>query len=340
MNRLVLVLIMAVAAGGIIKPSAAQTSPATDPAGKIAPIPVILDTDTGNDVDDTWALALLLKNPHFDIKLITTTDGKRDYRARLIARMLTIAKRTDIPIGLGAGTRSGGGKLSEWVKDFPLSKFTGRVEKDGVQALIEAVNESKQRMTIIAIGPLQTLAAALERDPALAEKVDLVGMQGSVFRGYGGSPSAQPEFNIKRAIPAAQKVFAAPWHSAIITPLDTCGLPEITLTGKRLDLLRSSDDKIVQGILQCARLYAGKPDDQPLKSTSVLYDTVAIYLAEPGDHPLLKMQKLNLAVTDKGMTIVSPTGAPMSVATSWKDVEGYREHLLYALVLKPPSSTP
>jgi hypothetical protein len=77
MNRLVLVLIMAVAAGGIIKPSAAQTSPATDPAGKIAPIPVILDTDTGNDVDDTWALALLLKNPSFELKLINTNDGTR-----------------------------------------------------------------------------------------------------------------------------------------------------------------------------------------------------------------------------------------------------------------------
>jgi hypothetical protein len=44
------------------------------------------------------------------------------------------------------------------------------------------------------------------------------------------------------------------------------------------------------------------------------------------------MQKLNLAVTDKGMTIVSPTGAPMSVATSWKDVEGYRDRLERSLL--------
>jgi len=32
-------------------------------------IPVILDTDIGEDIDDTWALGLLLKCPEFDVKL-------------------------------------------------------------------------------------------------------------------------------------------------------------------------------------------------------------------------------------------------------------------------------
>jgi len=37
-------------------------------------IPVILDTDIGIDIDDTWALGLLLKCPELDVKLITTTS--------------------------------------------------------------------------------------------------------------------------------------------------------------------------------------------------------------------------------------------------------------------------
>ena len=36
------------------------------------PIPVILDTDIGLDIDDVWALAFLLKCPELDVKLITT----------------------------------------------------------------------------------------------------------------------------------------------------------------------------------------------------------------------------------------------------------------------------
>ncbi len=37
------------------------------------PIPVILDTDIGADIDDTWALAILLRSSELDLKLVTTT---------------------------------------------------------------------------------------------------------------------------------------------------------------------------------------------------------------------------------------------------------------------------
>ena len=33
-------------------------------------IPVILDTDIGDDIDDTWALGFLLRSPEFDVKLV------------------------------------------------------------------------------------------------------------------------------------------------------------------------------------------------------------------------------------------------------------------------------
>ena len=64
-------------------------------------IPVILDTDIGNDVDDVWALVMLLKSPEVDIRLITTGTNNTIYRARLVAKLLEIAERTDIPIGVG-----------------------------------------------------------------------------------------------------------------------------------------------------------------------------------------------------------------------------------------------
>ena len=48
-------------------------------------IPIILDTDIGGDIDDTWALALLLKSPEFDVKLIVSDTGDTVYRARIIA---------------------------------------------------------------------------------------------------------------------------------------------------------------------------------------------------------------------------------------------------------------
>ena len=48
-------------------------------------IPVILDTDIGNDIDDTWALGQLLNSPELDLKLVLTSTGDTEYRARVAA---------------------------------------------------------------------------------------------------------------------------------------------------------------------------------------------------------------------------------------------------------------
>jgi inosine-uridine nucleoside N-ribohydrolase len=45
------------------------------------PIPVILDTDIGTDIDDTWALAMLLRSPELDVRLVVSDTDNTDYRA-------------------------------------------------------------------------------------------------------------------------------------------------------------------------------------------------------------------------------------------------------------------
>ena len=52
------------------------------------PVPVILDTDIGSDLDDTWALAMALKSPEIDLKLVTVTEFDVEYQAKLAAKML------------------------------------------------------------------------------------------------------------------------------------------------------------------------------------------------------------------------------------------------------------
>src|SRR5262245_37434188 len=63
--------------------------------------PVILTTDIGDDIDDTWALGLLLKSPELDLKLAIGDYGKREYRARLLAKFLSEVGRGNIPVGMG-----------------------------------------------------------------------------------------------------------------------------------------------------------------------------------------------------------------------------------------------
>jgi inosine-uridine nucleoside N-ribohydrolase len=301
-----------------------------------APVPVILDTDIGDDMDDAWALTLLLKSPQFDLKLVTTTAGNADYRAKLVAKFLTIAGRTDIPVGLGAGGRGDGhGREDEWLRDYKLGDYRGPVFADGAQALIDTVHLQASNgtpATIIAIGPLQTLNEALVRSPGLAREANFVGMDGSVRKGYDGNSKPEVEYNM-RFVPGSKRVFAAPWRSFAFTPLDTCGL--VRLSGAPFEQLKKSDDPLVEALLENYRIWSGKHTVSELTASSVLFDTVAIYQADPGPKPLLGLETLNISVADDGMTVIDPAGRKMIVATRWNNLAGYGDFL--ARVLNSPT---
>lgn len=296
--------------------------------GGEARIPVILDTDIGDDIDDSWALAMLLKSPQFDLKLVTTTFGKAVYRATLVAKMLTVAKRTDVPVGVGAGGRDGSAKLASWISDFPLTSYAGTVHQDGVQALIDTIDKTEGQLVLISIGPSDTVSAALTKRPDIAAKVVFAGMQGAVRKGYNGGAVA-PEWNVKVNIPAAKKALLAPWKAIAITPLDTCGL--VRLQGERFAALKRCSDPLTKAVLESYRIWAGKKSVDDLTESSILFDTVAVYLAMPGPKPLVTMEDLRITVTDNGTTAIDPGGMPMSVATSWTNMDAYLDLMVSTL---------
>jgi len=96
---------------------------------KIKKIPVILDTDIGDDIDDTWALSFLLRSPELDLKLVVGDKGRCEYRAKLIAKLLENAGRTDVPVGVGAEIKSDQGEeggQAAWVQGYDLGSYPGR----------------------------------------------------------------------------------------------------------------------------------------------------------------------------------------------------------------------
>ena len=174
-------------------------------------IPVILDTDIGFDVDDVWALAFLLACPELDIRLITTTTGDTLYRAKLVAKLLQLAGREDIPIGVGLPLDAIPNTHAEWLGDYSLSDYAGEVLRDGVGAICEIAEKSPEQVALVCIGPLPNIAAALQRDPNLTNNARFVGMHGSLRRGYLGAAKPMREYNVKQYALACQMVFTASW---------------------------------------------------------------------------------------------------------------------------------
>lgn len=279
--------------------------------------PVILDTDIGDDIDDTWALAMLLKSPELDVRMVLTDYGPTEYRARIAAKMLEVAGRTEVPVGVGLKQSNKTGPQWDWVKDYPFSRYAGKIYEDGVQALVRTIMDSADPITLICIGPVPNIAAALRMEPRIAPKTSFVGMGGSIRLAKDGIPGAVAEHNVAADVQASQKVFSAPWPSMTITPLDTCSL--VRLQGTNYKTVCESHDPVARAVIENYRIWLRGRSDEG--QTSRLFDTVAIYLAFADD--LLKMETLGLRVTDNGFTVEDTKARPVNCATEWKDLPAF-----------------
>lgn len=297
------------------------------------PRPVILDSDIGDDIDDTWALLMLLRMPELDLKLAVGDFGNALYRARLLARLLELTGRTDVPVAVGLGGGDEPGQQSGWLGDYQLTDYPGEVYEDGVQAIIDTINASPEPVTLLCLGPVPNIAEALRRDPSIATNARFVGMYGSIYKGYVGDDAPVAEYNVRVDPAALQAAFAAPWECTI-TPLDTCGL--VVLDGADYRRLYESDDPWLEALMANYRAWLPGapfiPADHDMRRTSTtLFDLVAVHLAAEGD--LLEMAELPIRVTDDGYTVIDPEhGRPVNCAIGWKDLDAFERQVVSTLL--------
>jgi inosine-uridine nucleoside N-ribohydrolase len=302
-------------------------------------IPVILDTDIGSDIDDTWAVAMLLKSPELDVKLIVSDRDDTVYRAKLIARMLEVAGRTDIPVGVGLHRQNvyTTPYQSAWVEGYDLAQYPGTVHQDGVGALVDVIMGAPEPITLVCIGPLPNIGAALEQEPRLAARARFVGMHGCLRTSHRNA-GVVAESNVVNDVAAAQRVFRASWGESIITPFATCG--RVVLKGERYQRLRTTRDPVMQAVMDNYRIWAsgqrntGRGD--PETASTVLFDTVAVYLAYTQKH--LVVERMGIRVTDEGVTVSDPAAPEVQVAMDWSDLDAYEE-LLTDRLLGPVTET-
>jgi len=308
-----------------------------------APVPTILSTDIGSDIDDTWALAHILRSPELDLRMVLTETGEAAYRGAVAAKFLEVAGRTDVEVALGIDF----GKMGDadrhqgpWVEGYSLAGYPGKVREDGVQAFIELVRRLDGPVKVIAIGPPPSLAEALRRDPDIARKCDLYGMYGSFDLGYGGSVAPSAETNVRVDPEAFRTLMAAPWKSITITPLDTCGLVQL----RGADYHRvwcATEDPLLRAVIENYCIWAPRVPwmkcDFFTTRSSTLFDDVAVYMAYAED--LLNFETITFSVTDDGFTRRDPDGAfTARVAISWKDQAAFEKEFSLRLLGHSPES--
>ena len=190
-------------------------------AAETIKVPVILDTDIGSDVDDAFAVALILESPELDLIGVTTASGDTAARARLAAKMLQIAGRPEVPVAAGVPGKPLPIAQTHWADGFTSPSL---LKTKAVDFLQSQIDQSADPMTVIAIGPLTNVAALLDQDPAAAKRIkQIVLMGGSVYRGYAPGSPPEAEYNIKIDPEAARKVFAS-GVPILMAPLDATSM--------------------------------------------------------------------------------------------------------------------
>jgi purine nucleosidase len=186
------------------------------------PIPVIMDVDTGTD--DAGALLLAATSTNFQLVAATATFGNcsRDQAARNTLVVLEAAGRTDVPVFPGLDQASGPAPTSagadivmgsDGLGDAGIAGPASRPQAEpAVTALSRMAAARPGELTVIAVAPLTTLAAALAADPGLPGRLHhLIVMGGAIS--VSGNVSAAAEANIGHDPEAAAKVvdvFGAP----------------------------------------------------------------------------------------------------------------------------------
>lgn len=297
--------------------------------------PVVFHTDIGTDIDDTWALAYLLRCPELELKLVLVDTGDTRYRAKVAAKLLEAAGRKDVPIALGVAGPMGEPERTQapWVADYDLAKYPGALIEDGVEALIRTVMNSADPVTIISVGAVPALAVAITKHPELARKARFVGMHGSFDIGYGDKAPPVAESNVKVDPAALRMSLAAPWQDALITPLDTCG--SVDLEGAAYHAIWSAThDPLLRAVIEAYCLFAPRVPwmkcDFFTQRSTTLFDCVAVYLAH--SEALVETETIKFVVTDDGYTRRDPAGVSARVALRWKDRDAFEQHLTERLL--------
>jgi len=190
----------------------------------MSPLPIIIDTDPGQD--DAVAILLALASPELDVLGITAVAGNvplalTELNARKICEL---AGKPDTKVFAGA--------VRPLVRDLVTAEYVhGKTGLNGpdlpaptmplqprhaVDFLVETLQA--QRATLCALGPLTNIAMALNRAPEIADNIDeIVLMGGGLFEGGNVTPAA--EFNIYVDPHAADVVFRSGVKITVV-PLD------------------------------------------------------------------------------------------------------------------------
>nr|AQQ74539.1 hypothetical protein [uncultured bacterium] len=293
----------------------------------VAATPVIFDTDIGTDIDDAYALAALIHRPELEVLGITTVSSDAVARARLAAKLLTLAggEWARVPVYAGLSTPTQYMKQVEWAAGFEAPNLH---DGGGVEFMRREIERRPGEVTIIAVGELTNVAALLESSPGIAPKIRAIAlMGGSVYRGYAPDSKPEPEWNIRSNAKAARTVFTS-GVPLLVAPLDSTSDLKLT-PGLRVKIFLNASplNDALASLDQIWRHTNHWNGDQP-----TLFDVLPVELVAP--HREYELVPLHLEVTEDGVTRPVENATPNARVAIRVDVAAFMDDFVRHLAVR------
>lgn len=254
------------------------------------PIPVIIDTDIGDDIDDAFCLMLAFKL-HKDgvIKLlcvITSGEGSHDKRAELV-HSLQFSILGDISVPIYMGSKGGNAKLSNCNYMPPAAYRDFLTFEEGLSSVVDLILTQAQKVRLVCIGPLDNIAVLLDGlGDRARSSLSLYLMGGCFGTSFDGIQDHIAEYNVRKNPDGWRKVVSH--MDATIVPLDIAGdarfkdwelrlrqLPEVF---RHMYTSWYRKQKLKGHILR-GTMPPGERPETPGKISSVMFDGVALCVA-------------------------------------------------------------
>lgn len=157
---------------------------------------IILDCDLGGDIDDAFAVAMILTaQDEFDILGICLDYGNTEARGRIALRMLYETGMDDIPVYIGRKTGDGESAQFKYGQGFDMLEPQ---EQGAAEFIVTTLNAYPGEVILFTVGPVPNMKDVIELDSkALSNAKHIYSMFGDYHFGA-------LEWNVRADIEASQ----------------------------------------------------------------------------------------------------------------------------------------
>jgi len=297
---------------------------------------VLFDCDIGSDIDDAYALALLLASPEIELVGITVGHARTADRAPLALRMLWESGLEHVPVHVGRETPLVTLRDGRPHEDFGTAPYQRQFywargfdelqarELPAAEFIVETLTASPGEITLLTVGPVTNIGDAVLIDAdVLAKAKRVVSMYGSIRSGYDGG-DAQREWNVLADAESSVRFDAAVQAGGtdvVYIPLDVTD--HVRLNADRRLHLMMRGTPLTDAVTSLYSLWRNEERGQ---TTPRLFDAVAVgFLLWPD---LFGLERGRVKVDERSMTLFEPGAAPASTVALEIDDEEFIQRMV------------